>query len=108
MASEHQSIPGATRHAPRDGGGHYSLRGLPKELAESEEAADVWAAAKAASYDNRSVEVRGWRVEWKPRAGHGSASKTKRGDPYIFQPAGETHSDDAAALRAWRARTAPV
>ena len=24
------------------------------------------------------------------------------------QPAGETHADDAAALRAWRARTAPV
>lgn len=86
------SIPGAPRHAPRDGGGHYSQRPLPDELAESEEAAEVWAAAKSASWENRLIHARGWRVEWKPRQGASGKSSgghsTKRGDLYIFPPAG--------------------
>ena len=78
------------RHRPRDGGGHYSQRELPEELAGSEEAADVWEAAKSACASRRLIEVRGWRVEWRPRAGGGHSSYAhgggKRGDLYLFPP----------------------
>ena len=105
MASEHSSIPGATRHTPRDGGGHYSLRSLPDDLAESEEAAEVWEAAKSASHENRQAIVQGWRIEWRPRASSGKGG-TKRGDLYIFQPAGEGSVMQATGGRAIRSLSA--
>ena len=79
----------ATRHRPRDGGGHYSQRELPEDLLGSEEAADVWEAAKTVSSVQRLIEVRGWRVEWRPRTGvvgGGHGSGAKRGDLYLFPP----------------------
>ena len=73
----------AARHRPRDGGGHYSSRELPEELQDSQEAADVWAAARAATPSRRMAYVNGWRIEWRPRQG---APVGKRGDLYIFPP----------------------
>ena len=79
----------SSRHRPRDGGGHYSSRELPEDLAESLEAADVWAAARSVAPNNKFVEVRGWRVEWRPRLGGGKTGK--QGDMYIFPPCDESY-----------------
>ena len=61
-------------------------------LRSSQEAGgvDVWEAAKSACASRRLIEVRGWRVEWRPRAGGGHSSYAhgggKRGDLYLFPP----------------------
>ena len=43
----------------------------------------MWEAAKAV-HSPQTVEVRGWRIEWRPRLGHNPGNK--RGDLYIFPP----------------------
>ena len=73
------------RHKPRDGGGRYHGRNLPEELKGSNEAAEVWEAAKSVSVANQIIEVRNWRVEWRPR---GALATGKRGDLYIIPPIG--------------------
>ena len=80
------SLTPSARHRPRDGGGSYAARDLPNSLHDSDEAAEVWAAARAATDTNRLIEVRGWRVEWRPRLAHSSSAGHKRGDLYIFPP----------------------
>ena len=46
--------------------------------------------SKSACASRRLIEVRGWRVEWRPRAGGGHSSYAhgggKRGDLYLFPP----------------------
>ena len=91
-----------SRHKPRHAAGAYATRMLPEELLASEEAVEVWEAAKSASHTKPLIAVRGWKIEWRPRPGGGG----KKGDLYIWQPgsngAGAADSQHGLALLSGR------
>ena len=102
VAERAEKAPGAlsTRHRPRHAAGSYASRVLPEELASSEEATEVWEAAKRAGPSHQATQVHGWRVEWRSRPGAGA---NKRGDLYVWQPC-ESAADGAQSASPFSSR----